>query len=131
MPFTLGKLLLGIIALALMGAAGAFLLAGTHDQWVQGQFLLTRRRVIPRLVTYAANPTEFTLRCLFLGSMGAFFASTAFAGAVGLIHRITSLRQNQLPGPFQSRVAMALMLVPLVCFLVWFGLLAYLPAAYD
>ena len=131
MPLTLGKLLLGIIALALMGAAGAFLLVGTHDQWVQGQFLLTRRRVVPRLVAYAANPTEFTLRCLFLGSMGAFFASIAFAGAVGLIHRIASLRQIPLAGPFQSRVAMALMLVPLVCFLVWFGLLAYLPAAYD
>lgn len=131
MPLTLGKLLLAIIALALLGAAGAFLLAGTHDQWVQGQILLTRRRVVPRLVTYAANPTEFTLRCLFLGSMGAFFASTAFACAVGLIHRIASLRQFPLDGPFQSRVARALMLVPMVFFFVWFGLLAYLPVVYD
>lgn len=131
MPLTLGKLLLAIIALALMGAAGAFLLLATHDQWVQGQVLLTRRRVVPRLVTYAANPTEFTLRCLFLGALGAFFVSTAIACAVGLIHRIASLRQIPLAGSFQSRLAIALLRVPLACFLVWFGLLAFLPAAYD
>lgn len=128
---TFKNILFALFAVAVFGAAGVFLHVATHDQWVQGQFLLSRRRSVPRLITYAANPTEFALRCLFVGSLGGMFASMAFAGAVGLILRVVSLFPISLAGTAQARVAVALMLVPLACFLVWMGLIVYLPMAYE
>ena len=131
MPLTPRKLIFILVGLGVMGLFGAVLLGATYDDWIRGQMVLTRRRTVPRLITYAANPVEFTLRCTFVGLIASFFASSALVGLLGIVHRFSILRSRFFTAPFESRIAVKLMLVPLACFIGWFALLAYLPFAYD
>jgi hypothetical protein len=131
MALTPRKLFFLLVGLGLMGFLGVVMLGATYDDWVRGQMMLTRRRTVPRLVTLAANPVEFTLRCTFVGLFASCFASFAAVGLVGLVHRFSVLGTRFFSGPFESRIMVRLMLVPLACFLGWFALLAYLPFAYN
>lgn len=131
MPLTPLKLMKVLFFLGAFGLLGVWLLSMSYEEWIRGHVLLTRRRVVPRLVTYAANPVEFSLRCAFLALLGGFFASFASVGLFGIVHRLAALRSRFFAGPFKSKASVRLMLVPLVCFAGWFGLLAFLPFAYD
>jgi hypothetical protein len=131
MPLTIPKALGALLACAALSAVGLALLYGALDTWNSQQFLLSRRRVVPRLVSFAANPTEFVLRCLFMASIGAALFSFALAVLVGLVHRLVATGSRFFAGPFESRIAVRLLFVPLACFIVWFVLLGFLPFYYD
>jgi hypothetical protein len=131
MPLTPRKLIVLLIGLGAFGLLGAAMLWATYDDWVRGQMLLTRRRTVPRLITLAADPVEFTLRCTFVGLFASSFASFALIGLLGLLHRLAVLRTRFFSDPFESGIMVKLLLVPLACFIGWFALLAYLPFAYS
>lgn len=131
MPLTPRRLFFTLVGIAAIGAVGLVLLEGAYEGWLRGQVLLTRSRLVPRLVTYGEHPVEFALRCAFLGLLALTFITLAVAWAVGLIHRLQVLRSNFFTGEFQSRWASRLMLTSLACFLAWFALLGFLPFAYD
>lgn len=131
MPLTPRRLLFALAGIAAIGAVGLVLLQGTYDSWQRGQVLLTRSRIVPRLVTYAEHPVEFALRCAFLGLAALSFATFSMAWLVGLIHRLVVLRSTFFAGDFQSRWASRLLFVSLACFLAWLALLGFLPLAYG
>ena len=131
MPLTPRRLLFALVGIAAIGAIGLVLLQGTYDSWQRGHVLLSRSRIVPRLVTYAEHPVEFILRCAFLGLAALSFITLAIAWLVGLVHRLVVLRFSFFAGDFQSRWASRLMFVSLAWFLGWCALLGVLPFAYD
>jgi hypothetical protein len=68
-PRFLGAVLLTLVFLVL----GFFLVLASYDTWLLQEMVLRRRLVVPRLLTFAANPTEFVLRCLSWPALGLSF----------------------------------------------------------
>lgn len=120
-----------LMGIAVLGSLGLVLLGATYENWVRGQMLLTRGRTIPRLVSFAVSPVEFSLRCAFAGLLPLCFASTAVVFAVSIVQRLLVLRDRFFFGEFQSGLAARLMLIPLASFLAWLVLLCTLPFVYD
>lgn len=131
MPLTSRRLLFALVGIAVLGSLGLVLLGATYDNWVRGQLLLTRGRTIPRLVSFAVSPVEFSLRCAFSGLLALCFFSTAVVFAVSIIQRLLVLRDRFFSGEFQSGLAARLMLIPLASVLAWLVLLCTLPFVYD
>jgi hypothetical protein len=130
-PLTRRTLLLLVFAVLGFALAGAVILFGTLETWSNGRILLTRRRVIPRLITLATDPVEFKLRVLFLASMAGVFLTSSLAGLVGLLSRLLHINSSTPATGFESPTAKLLLLLPLACFIIWFALLVTLPIAYD
>jgi len=108
-------------------AIGAVMLSSSYDTWLQQEMWIKSRGIPQRLITYAANPTEFLQRLTFGASMGGFLFSMGVA-ALALLVRQTILQRT---GPLTSMVAKVLILVPAVCGVVCLALFAYLPLHYK
>jgi hypothetical protein len=87
-PRFLGAVLLTLVFLVL----GFFLVLASYDTWLLQEMVLRRRLVVPRLLTFAANPTEFVLRCLFLASLGLVFFLSGLIFLAALVQRFRVLR---------------------------------------
>jgi hypothetical protein len=113
---TIGAIVIGLV----FAGFGIFILLAAGDMWNHHQVLLTRRRV-PRLVTYAANRNEFILRCIALAAYGGFFFSMSLALVLGILIRIRRLGAQFFSGPYQAPgIATAIVIPPVLCFIVWF-----------
>lgn len=126
-PKFLGAVLLTLVFLVL----GFSLVVAGYDTWLHQEMVLRRRLVVPRLLTFAANPTEFVLRCLFLASLGFVFFSSGLIFLAALIQRFRVLRTRFFKEAFQPSLAMWIYMLPLPSFVVWFALLCILPIVYD
>jgi len=93
--------------------------------------MLRRRGVVSRLISFAANPTEFVLRSLFLASLGLLLFSTGFLFLAALIERFRVLKKRVFKKAFQARLPMWFYVVPLLSGLVWFVLLLILPTRFG
>ena len=110
---------------------GFFLIVASYDAWLLKEMTVGRRPALRRLVTFAANPTEFVLRSLFLASLGFIFFSFGFVFLAGLIERFRVLRTRFFKVTFQPRLSMWFFVPTLLSFVVWFALLFILPTFYD
>jgi hypothetical protein len=126
MSLTKRDAVLAVLGCTMAAAVGAFLLYGAYEGWLRQELLLKGRRVVPRLITYAANPTEFALRHVFLAALGGALFS---AGAIPLLGLL--LRPVLVRGAIGRKFAFVSLVLPLACFLVWFALLFFLPFYYD
>ena len=122
---------MGTALIALCVGLGLVFLQATLSSVLQGEMLLKRGRVIPRLVTMEGDTLEFFLRCAFT----ALPALAAFSFAAVLVavtaHRAVTNREVAASGLYEwPRLAVRACLVPFAFFLGWFALLGLLPIAF-
>ena len=101
-PLTLKTVLTVGIAGPIFVAVGLPIIRGVCDTGMLGEPLLTRHPPA-RLVTWAAQPLEFVLRCLFTASLGGFFFTAGALGLLALLFRLPPLHRRLRTGRFGSR----------------------------
>ena len=116
-----------IVLVVVFVTVGVVLLGGALSTWEHGQLMLTRSRVVPRVVTMQVNGVEFVLRCALLVSLALSFLSFALVMVLVAGHRIGA-RQAEYVWP---RFAIRACVVPAACFVLWCGLRIVLPLVFP
>lgn len=107
------------------------LLQGTHQIWQHGELLLSRSRVVPRLITFQTDPVEFFLRCIFSTLLAAAFMSSAAILTFIAVHRVYARRIVSSTGTYiWPKFAVRACLIPALFFLAWLALRVTLPLVY-
>lgn len=108
------------------------LLQGTHQIWQQGELLLSRSRVVPRLITFQTDPVEFFLRCIFSALAAAALLSFAAILTFIAAHRVYVRQIVLSTGTYVwPKLAVRACLIPGMFFLAWFALRVTLPLVYE
>jgi len=126
-PKFLGVVLLMLVLLVV----GFFLIVVSYDSWLLQEMVVGRRRDLRRLVTFAANPTEFVLRSLFLASLGFVLFSTGLLFLAALVTRFLAFRTRFFKETAQPRLSIWFFAPLFLSFAVWFALLFILPTFYG
>jgi hypothetical protein len=125
-------LLAAAISVALCIVLGFLLLNAALETWQHAELLLTRSRIVPRLITLQSNGFEFFLRCAFSASAALSFFSFAVIVALVAGHRVRSRQLVAATGVYAwPRLAVRASLIPLGFFLVWLGLRIAIPLVFP
>ena len=130
-PLTPAKLVLAIAATLASFALGALVLQNTYETWVVERMWLKPRGAPQYLITYAANPGEFVLRSAFMAALGGMFAFPGIIALLAVVVRLVGRNPSTPPNRFVRSLMVLLIAAPLICFVVLFFLLAFLPRFYQ
>ena len=131
MRLTFLKLLVAVLCALVLLALGFFLIVVSYDAWLLQEMTVGRRRTAHRLLTFAANPTEFVLRSLFMTSLGLAFFSLGCIFLAGFVRRLWLFKGRFFQEASPPSVPMWWFAIPLLSFAVWFALLFILPTVYG
>lgn len=130
MRLTFPRFLCAVLSTVVLLAFGFFLIFVSYDAWLLQEMTLGRRGPVRRL-TFAADPTEFVLRSLFVISLGVTFFSLGLVFLTGLVQRLWVFRGRFFQETSRPTLPMWLFSIPLLSFVVWFALLFILPTFYG
>ena len=120
----------GTVWISSLVAVGIFFLYLALTTLRDGELLLTRRRVVPRLVTLSSDTVEFLLRCTFLALPALTALSFAAILLAIVIHRVLNNKSILDAGVYAwPQAAVRASLLPFAFFLAWFALLVLLGTA--
>jgi hypothetical protein len=131
MPLTRWTIVAIVLSCLMLALVGAFALVTTFDIWQSGIYQLTAHRVVPRLITQAAQPMEFALRCLFLAALGSAMFSAGLLGLSLLAARFAALGRRFQEGPFQAEGWFRALLLPALLLVLALALLLINAAFFD